>query len=369
MKLTFERDSLEEDLVLMHKDKKLLIFNLKENSFDVLEHTLLPFRLQSSGSMMMDLRDWIVDRMLPTYRINADMVYVAFNEPRSREGQIDLAIRTKAASVLDPYWIKLKTEDVQYEDVNLFNIEWNRDIPKTLVRRDSCIRDNKSPSPELTLGGSWAKCLIREQKNSILGPIFGEIKLYKVSCKKDLKDIESEAVVSKILNSLNIQNVNYSLEELIDIPCSVCKLQTTDNKHWVSAGDLLDHSECSNLVDLGLKYGGDRFIEMLLFDYIIGNNNRRSDNWSFEYNDENEIIGMAPIYDFNESFQDEYKEYDVLNIGRRHEEVLIELMRKYNMSSFPKQVKEVICDIEISEKHRNYNLSRIEMLMSKYNGV
>ena len=60
MKLTFERDSLKDDLVLMHKDKKLLIFNLKENSFDVLDHTLLPFRLQSSGSMMMDL---IVERM------------------------------------------------------------------------------------------------------------------------------------------------------------------------------------------------------------------------------------------------------------------------------------------------------------------
>ena len=250
-----------------------------------------------------------------------------------------------------------------------FNIEWNKDIPKTLVRRDSYIRDNKSPSPELTIGGSWAKCLIREQKNSILGPIFGEIKLYKVSCKKDLKDIESEAVASKILNGLNIQNVNYSLEELIDIPCSVCKLQTTDNKHWVSAGDLLEYSECGNLVDLGLKYGGDRFIEMLLFDYIIGNNNRRSDNWSFEYNNENEIIGMAPLYDFNESFQDEYKEYDVLNTGRRQEEVLMELMRRYNMDGFPEQVKEVICDIEISEKHKNYYLSRIEMLIRKYNGI
>ena len=190
----------------MHKDKKLLIFNLKENSFDVLEHTLLPFRLQSSGSMMMDLRDWIVDRMLPTYRINADMVYVAFNEPRSREGQIDLAIRTKAASVLDPYWIKSESEDVQYEDVNLFNIEWNKDIPKTL-------------------------------------------------------------------------------------------------------------------------------------------------------------------YDFNASFQIKYKDYDVLNLGKRHEEVLIELIRRYNMDGFPKQVKKVTRDIEISEKHRNYILCRIEMLMRKYNGI
>ena len=369
MKLTFEEDPLQKDLLLMHKDKKLLIFNLKENSFDVLNHTLLPFRLQSSGSMMMDLRDWIVDRMLPKYRINADMVYVAFNEPRSREGQIDLAIRTKAVSILDPYWIKSKSNDVQYEDVNLFNIEWNRDIPKTLVRRDPYIGDNKSPSPELTLGGSWAKCLIRGQKDSILGPIFGEIKLYKVSCKKDLKDIESEAVASKILNGLNIQNVNYSLEELIDIPCSVCKLQTTNDKHWISAGDLLEYSECGNLVDLGLKYGGDRFIEMLLLDYIIGNNNRRSDNWSFEYNDENEIIGMTPLYDFNESFQDEYKEYDVLNTRKRHEEVLIELMRRYNMDGFPKQVNDVICDIEISEKHKNYILSRIELLMRKYNGI
>ena len=30
---------------------------------------------------------------------------------------------------------------------------------------------------------------------------------------------------------------------------------------------------------------------------------------------------------------------------------------------------EVICDIEISEKHKNYILGRIEMLMKEYSGI
>jgi hypothetical protein len=42
---------------------------------------------------------------------------------------------------------------------------------------------------------------------------------------------------------------------------------------------------------------------MILCDYLVGNSDRHQDNWGYLFNDKREIIGFAPIFDFNHAFE------------------------------------------------------------------
>lgn len=62
-----------------------------------------------------------------------------------------------------------------------------------------------------------------------------------------------------------------------------------------------DKAAIAQNYDLDLSFR--QFDMMLLCDFLVGNSDRHQDNWGYLFNDRREIIGFAPIFDFNHAFE------------------------------------------------------------------
>ena len=74
---------------------------------------------------------------------------------------------------------------------------------------------------------------------------------------------------------------------------------------------------------------------MNLCDYLVGNSDRHQDNWGYIYNDTREIIGFAPIFDFNHAFEASELSYCLPEqlIGRNvlMIDIARQIIKKYNI--------------------------------------
>ena len=338
---------------LMFKDIEVLSFNADTGRVELLNINLLPFGIQKHNDMIVrELRYWIISRCMSRSRDNADYLISTL-----KTNPYKLMIDNFSLSINDPYWIKRRESELSYSDVSIFINQWDEDLANFMITGDEFPEKlYNSVTPELTLRGSWPKRLIKESES---------IYLLKATCDFEYEeDIENEISVSRLLDKLKIPHAEYSRTEYKELPCSKTKILTTDNLHWVSAKEFMKSTNCINYVELGLRFGKDSFKEMVIIDYLTGNVDRHSENWSFEYNDDNKILGMSPIYDFNLSFtanEDNFEYmhaeiYDILDI----------LFTENDLNSFLIEVKSALDEIEISEWRKKYIQKRLDNLKYKY---
>lgn len=95
-------------------------------------------------------------------------------------------------------------------------------------------------------------------------------------------------------------SVIYSHVHLGKHSCVKCKLETSYHLNWVPARDF--STAGINPIKLALKLTPQRFYEMRIFDYITGNSDRHNENWSFEVDNFNRILGLSKLYDFDNCF-------------------------------------------------------------------
>ena len=355
MELRFEGDVRQQRYFLMHKDSIIMEFDFKQKSHEIRNHKLMPFYLQKSRDMLVDLREWLIKRTLPLSRKNADFMYMILGKPRDRSGALEIALEYGALSLFDPYWIKAADSGICYEDVNLYKKEWDRIFGLIAITGSRNITSLEKLSPELTLIGSWAKCLIRED---------GDIYLLKASMDEELKDIEAEVTVSKLLGALNIPHAEYESAEYEDVFCSKTKILTTEYMHWVSADEFIDFSGCSNLFEMGVKYGKDNFLKMIICDYVTGNIDRHHQNWAFEYDDQNEVMGLSPLFDFNFAFCGTVDRKSQFGADNTDFEVAVYVIETFHMEAFLEEVRNAVSGLDAVKWHLDYMMSRIERLES-----
>lgn len=348
--LKFDGNIEQKKYYLMHKDIVIMGFDFKEKTVEIKNSKLMPFYLKNSKDILIDLREWLVKRTLPLSRKNADFMYMMLGKPRDRSGALEIALEYGALSLFDPYWIKKVDSNINYDDVNLYKKDWDRIFGLIAITGSRNITSLEKLSPELTLNGSWAKCLIKED---------GEMYLLKASTDEELKDIEAELTVSKLFEELHIPHAAYESVEYEEVYCSKTKILTTEDKHWVSADEFIDFSGCGNLFEMGVKFGGDNFLKMVICDYITGNIDRHYQNWAFEYDDQNEIKGLSPIFDFNFAFAGTLERKSQFGIDNTDFEVALYIIDTYHMEPFFEEVKEAVRTIEVIEWHKNYMLNRI----------
>lgn len=104
MILKFEKQIEQKKYYLMHKDIVIIEFDFKQKYFEIKNQKLMPFYLQNSEDILIDLREWLVKRTLPLSRKNADFMYMMLGKPRDRSGALQIALEYGALSLFDPYW-------------------------------------------------------------------------------------------------------------------------------------------------------------------------------------------------------------------------------------------------------------------------
>lgn len=315
-----------QDMLLMCKDIPVMRINFDSLVFDVLNEALLLFTLKGRVSTLPELSDfptryevkqqliaidknkgairsWLANRTLLLSRANAKKLYQAFrlDQTQDETSRAKLAISCRALSILDNYWVKLDTDDITWDEVNLRHNSLNQAIAQIALHGTSLSLQGSLVSPEFTTNGAYAKAWRRDEDGSLW--------LYKLNDMQSTAKIE--VVVSNILDCTNVNHCHYEAREDMDKYVCACPAMTSDE---VSIADGLTFIGYCNRLGINpdeylKEHDKDNYYNMFIVDYLIANPDRHGQNWGIAYDSETmEILGLHPLFDHNNAFNN-----DVMN--------------------------------------------------------
>ena len=286
---------MTKQLTLYLKHIPLIKFSIDSAvDFEIYEENshLLPYPLRTHPNLS-TLKGWLSSRAIPTDRENAKRLFNEIGIPQSRP--IAAVLKCHALSLNDSYWIQLNATET-WEMVNLYHNSFSdtlRDIALTGHSSKSVIEGDLR-TPEITTQGTYAKCWNRLDDG---------IYLYKTNY--DSRESEAEYISSHIADRLGFNHVHYDLVEYQNRLCCKCKNICTEDLSIISMDDYLSYKQAkpTSLVDwlvlLDRSWHQD-FLQMLLFDGLVGNQDRHLKNWGLLMNaNTTELLGLHPLFDHN----------------------------------------------------------------------
>lgn len=228
---------------------------------------------------------------------------------RTAEGFIKV---THAASINDTFWIKAEREQVKWEDVSLYQNEYNEVISKLAFEGIGLYGIQlSSTSPELSTEGSFRKCWKREKDG---------IFLYKAGsdgARNSGLEPYSEILASEIADKICNDPVQYRLAHIHGQLASKCQLFTDETYGYVPYSRLGQSMDADAMLRFYHEIGSeDEFRRMLVLDALTFNVDRHAGNHGALVNNETQdIIRMAPIFDLNMSMLPYLERADFSQLG------------------------------------------------------
>ena len=293
--------------ILMNKDKEVLVFDLDEYFFKVIDNSLLPYSLKDylrdsqglSAKKLSKYRDAIrtffTDRTLSISRLEykAIMTTANFSVKLTEDQRCDVALKCRGISVTDSYWVKKEDENLKYDDVNVRKKHLSEMTFVVSVLGKSISLERELIKPDIMTGGMYPKTWVRREN---------ELFLAKSDKLNDKNHVKCEVQMSKYLDQTNVNHVSYFSDEIQDTLVSMCKCITGDDVSLVDAEYIkiwCDHKG-ENFLKFVEKYFLEDFSKMAVCDYIFANTDRHLNNWGFMVDaNTNEILSLAPLYDHN----------------------------------------------------------------------
>ena len=267
---------------LMYKDTPVISFGNHFEELTILDTAYLPYGLRNRR-IETTISSWLADRATPITRDNAEFLYMVLGKSRSPSAQRSTMLEFGGVSVNDFFWIKRVEESVTWAEVSPFtgSFKWSEnDRAFGYGMLSGTASDALRPyrfSPEVTLQGIWSKCLVRK---------IDGVYIYKAN-DGDLREVE----ISKFGQMLGLDIVKYWAEDYEDVPCTVCKILSSESYQWITAEEIGED-------EASAKYP-EQFAAMQTFDYIIANPDRHAKNWGWVVDCELNPIKLTPLYDFN----------------------------------------------------------------------
>lgn len=326
-----------EDIVLMSKNTPVFEFNRSTGYYKVLNKTLLPYELKgrvfdldlekdvktasdlmkftsAADSVYDSVLHYLACRTLPLSRENAKKLYslFGFDQLQTERYRAMIAISCRSVSLQDTYWVKNASDTATWEEVNLRNNSLSETVANVSLHGTSLSLQGNERTPELNGQGSYAKAWKREN---------GELWLYKLGTRENNNEAQIEVMVSKLLDNMNVEHVEYLPAVSQGKTASKCKCMTTDNISILPGMEFISYCNANNMdPDREIfKIDSDNIYKMWIVDYLISNGDRHSMNWGFFYNaDTMEIKGAHPLFDHNNAFDESImKTPDALSLFKK----------------------------------------------------
>lgn len=294
---------------LMHKDDRVvkLFVNKQtgkiEKICDVFDNKLLPIGTTDKKRSIdqFKFREWWESRSIPATRDNIKEVMDLLNV----DNLLALVVKCNGLSLTDQYWIKPVSEDLKWRDINFFDNDFSNDIGNIIYRKKTPNKETKYDSPESTSTGNLKK----------RWDIFDDQRvLIKSGTNPFKQEPINEYVASAVAKALDIPCVSYGLLPNPNDPQSICLDFIKKDEDFVSAFQImkvLQRDNNTSIYDhfircckyLKIPSYKDYLNKMLVFDFIIANEDRHMNNFGFIRN----VYGKkefysAPIFDNGNSF-------------------------------------------------------------------
>lgn len=281
------------DYILMLKNIQVCCINRCNGTTEIYDEKLLPFDIYLEDDEYADTQNnitvfnwWCAHRVLSQDREHAKAILNAcgLKQAATDKDRADIALEYKCLSLRDFYWVKKKEDTDRWEDINLFDNSLSNAVVNVALKGENLSVTNKYLiNSDLTTDGVFPKAWYRKEHTFYL---------YKGNKNNS---VNKEVRASEILQQLGFNVLNYEKAVYDESEVAVSKCFTSKDIGYVTAGDMIQNYDINtNCYEYDM---------MNLCDYLVGNSDRHQDNWGYIYNDTREIIGFAPIFDFNHAFE------------------------------------------------------------------
>ncbi|MGN0367613.1 MAG: XRE family transcriptional regulator [Wujia sp.] len=350
---------------LKQYNQTLLQFDIEEDTLDGQHVTifkepeedmryLLPIGMACTPDSVMK---WLRTRMIPKNRAFVD-AFLAKNGLTHNDIRGILQV-CKGLSLNDSYWI-VEDENEKFEDYNLYEHDFLRVLSLIAYTGYGSSRAKGfTSSPEFTTAG-----MLRKGWRRLNGKIF----LYKggtYGAANAGNEPFSEYYASQIADRMELNHVEYQLAKWKGTICSTCELFTDIDHSYVPVYRFFDNYSLRSVAQYIRSLGDDyfdAFVDMLVFDALIYNEDRHFGNFGFMVdNKTNQPCAFAPIFDnglslFNYAMPDDFenlKEY--AKTRRSSYGVPFENIVREFITSRQKEKLRKMIGFQF-EHNRNYNL-------------
>ena len=304
---------------LKRYDTKLLSFEIMEDTFEgqschitwinAEEPNLLPTGLKTTDEGLMA---WLQNRIIPKNRENANALLaksgLAYNDTK---GILQVC---RGLSLNDSYWVVEDGFAGSFADFNLYDHNFVKVLSLIAYTGHGTSRARGfSSSPEFTTTGMLRKGWRR---------LNGKIVLFKGGTSGAANagnEPYSEFYAAQIAEQMGLPHVAYGLSLWKKSLCSTCELFCNADHSYVPIYRFVDKCTLRTVAEYLRSLGNayyDRFVDMLIFDALIYNEDRHFGNFGLMVdNRTNRPCAFAPLFDhglslFNYAMPDDIRALD-----------------------------------------------------------
>ena len=282
-------------------DEELLRFTLQNQGIEGLKaeilwvkeerRNLLPLDLTVSGEGMIK---WLRRRVIPKNRAFVDEILKSLGLGiHDTKGIIDVCL---GLSLNDSYWVVPDGFDGCFAEYNLYENRFSEALALVAYTGAGYSHQAFSTSPELTTHGMLRKAWRYIEADGVY--------LYKGGTEGGANtgnEPFSEFYACQIAEAMGLDAVRYDLENWKGILASKCRLFTSPEVSFVSAGQLVKSGGIRGCLDyydsLGPEFG-EQIRSMLVFDAVIYNEDRHFGNFGLLRDSRTgKIFAPAPVFD------------------------------------------------------------------------
>ena len=282
-------------------DEELLRFTLQNQGIEGLKaeilwvkeerRHLLPLDLTVSGEGMIK---WLRRRVIPKNRAFVDEILKSLGLGiHDTKGIIDVCL---GLSLNDSYWVVPDGFDGCFAEYNLYENRFSEALALVAYTGAGYSHQAFSTSPELTTHGMLRKAWRYIEADGVY--------LYKGGTEGGANtgnEPFSEFYACQIAEAMGLDAVRYDLENWKGILASKCRLFTSPEVSFVSAGQLVKSGGIRGCLDyydsLGPEFG-EQLRSMLVFDAVIYNEDRHFGNFGLLRDSRTgKIFAPAPVFD------------------------------------------------------------------------
>lgn len=298
------------DFILMNQDIEVARFQIGTgvlgetfSEIEILCENCLPLGFKS-------IESWIANRKASKHNHYLQQLMEQCG-CRTAEGFIQV---THAASINDTFWIRGEQEAVRWEQVSLYQNEYDEVISKLAFEGVGLYGIQLSgTSPELSTEGSFRKCWKRENDG---------IYLYKAGsegARNTGLEPYCEVLASELAERICASSVGYQLAQIHGQLASKCLLFTNESYGFVPYSRLDQAVSADGMLQFYTMIGAeDAFRRMLVLDSLTFNIDRHTGNHGvFVNNRTQHIMGMAPVFDLNLAMFPYLEQEDFAHIGTK----------------------------------------------------
>lgn len=329
-------------------------FDMATHKCSILDRNLLPVSLYrvDETSMYSAIINWLIRRALPISRKNYDAIIKSVGIAGNTD-VFSIISKYYALSLVDNYWIRPEQSNLQYSEINLYQHHFADLLSVSLFgEKPLTVSDT---SPDINQRGCMSKCYSREND---------KIFIYKYS--EYTEKIYAEVFASKLAQVCGFDTIAYTTATKQKKLCSKCQIGTSVDINWITASEL--SLAGMNPKEIAVKLTPERYYQMLFFDYVTGNIDRHNENWSFLMNNYGVILGLTPLYDFDNCFIAEDNEVSKITLRPMIRDAIIALnnLNKATniITTLSTFLQTAVLDDSSYKSFAQYSLSRLNDLSS-----